>query len=830
MGIITRLYHRSDGLSDNKYNVFFMDMGENIHIHYRDLRIELSAGEFLEFADLCEKYIPQVRKEIAGGYRDGIHPNTNQSNTLKTISENKALKRNIAYNPKRISLEENTDGYHVHIRNYKILLDKASFLNFARAAKEALEIREKPIGLEETLGLIEVNDLVHRVDETSRGDREQARVTVDKAFFRKTIQLLEGLGYRKAGDVAGEAAYEKADARILLRVGMVPAIAARTAVPSPVVPLVEFLDTNGPRLTPREINLLKLQILDFFEYVRKDDLKDVVDLDHRNLLYDTEKDKVIFPTKDRRSPSDVDQEWSRFYNFLHARNLGFVKPRKVYYSDDELKRLDATFRAYVAEKLAKHPCVAKIYLLNPMETKKTGSGTGRYEVPFVHINWVKLGSDFDILVEMDERHPVPADWTFKFHWSVCGSDYYHLGEVDFPIPSPYVEKYPNTPFHQHLVEAYLFFPSRGNLRVKDSYLAKFPHEVLYERPEKEDGATAKRLRSFVEECYGMSVTAVEPLRVFSFNKVFTVKSKDGDFVAKIMKGVQFTPATEGHPGQHVDYEAALLHGLAGKDLPVVIPRASKSGALYEDFDKRHCMLFPFVELGDKTPIPGGRTAAAARTLAQLHKALADIDAPKDAYRFGEALDFWLKDFLSLPVKYTADPAEQGRFEALAPIVKDAQARILKTRGLPWLHCHGDVCPRNYFFTGGKAILYDFQAAHYGPRIEDLAEGALEFAQLGPAIDQARVDAFVASYEAESSLTPLERQSLPTMLLLHAALKLGRLLRMEVVFGNKVDKKRIAAFLDYAEKMGDELRKAPRISVSPPILRKASVNIALRKAP
>jgi Ser/Thr protein kinase RdoA (MazF antagonist) len=825
MGIITRLYHRSDGLSPNKYNVFFMDMGENIHIHYRDLRIELGVGEFLEFAELCEKYFPQVRKEIAGGYRDGVHPNTNQSNTLKTITENKVLKHAVSYNPKRISLEENTDGYHVHIRNYKILLDKPSFLSLAQAAREALEMRERPIDLRETLQLIECNELVHRVEETSRdGNREVARVRVDKAFFRKTVQLLEGVGYAKASASAEEAVYEKDIARVHLKAGKVtPALPASSGV----VPLTAYLEAEGPSLSPNDLNLLKLQVLDFHEYVRKARLADVVELDHRNLLYDTARGKVIFPSKDRPRPSDVDQEWNRFYKFLHARDLGFVKPRKLFYAQEELDRLDAAFREYVAEVLAPLPCVGKVYLLNPMETKKGGSGTGRYEVPFVHIGWVKLGSDFDILIEIDERHPVPADWRFKFHWDVTGSDYYHLGEVNHPIASPYREKFPNIAFHQHLVEAYLFFPSRSDLRAKDAYLAKFPVEVVHEKKEGTDAATANRLRPFLAERYGLTVESVEPMRVFSFNKVFVVKTATGIFVAKIMKGVEFTPATEGNRGKHVDYESDLLAGLVDRNLPAAVPVPGKDGKLHQDFDERHCMLFPYVEVGDRAPVPGGKAGAAARALAVVHRELAGAKASTEAFRFGEAVEFWLKDFSELPARYARDPVLEGRFAALAPAVRAARETILGAGDLPWIHCHGDVCPRNYFFVDGKAILYDFQAAHHGPRIADLAEGALEFSQQGDRIDPAGVEAFVAAYREENPLSEVERRLLPAMFLLHAAMKLGRILRMEVVFGTKVDRKRVEAFLAHAEATARDL-PAPR-TPAPPILGKAKVKVAIRKA-
>lgn len=793
MGITTRLYHRSEGLSENRYNTFFMDMGENIHIHYRDLRIELSVDEFLQFAELCDVYIPQVKKAIEGGYRDGALPNTNQSNTITTFFNKEPLKQKVVYNPTRISLEENTDGYHIHLRNYKILLDKASFLVFARAAKEVLDIRERTVDLQETLSLLRINELVHHVDEISHDESyERAVVTVEEAYHNKTLQLLDGLKYRKADSTADAVIYEKDNARIYLRVGQAPKLSFWGAVGSSVVPLTEYLKENALRFTPQEINLLKLQVLDFFEYAKKNNVTDIVELDHRKLIYDTAGKKVIFPSKERKAATNADHEWSRFYTFLNKHKLGFVKPKKIFYTETELKRLDEAFRAHVKERLIKHRCVKKIYLLNPISWKMTGSGTGRYEAPFLHISWVKLGSDFDVLIEIDERYPVPTEWDFKFFWDVCGADYYHLGEVDFPIPSPYIEKFPNITFRHHLIEAYLFFPSRMNKQVKDDYLGKFPSEVLYERID-----TADLLPDFIAERYGIKAESPELIGGISFNEVFRVKTGKGDYIAKVMKGAEFTPAAQGHRGKHLAYEVKLLAALAGKDLPVVMPIPGKDGKMDQDFNGKHCMLFPFIKADESSDFSEEALKASARTLALVHRELSEDVATTEAYGFNDSLNHWLNDLETLYAKFTDDKTRQEQFKPLTSAVSEARRRITGSKRLPWVHCHGDVSRRNFLYVDGKALLFDFQAAHHGPRVEDVAEGALEFSFRKTELDQALIDKFIAAYEGENPLSDAERDLLPTMQFLHAAVKLSRLLRMEVVFGNKVDQNRVAAFLNYA---------------------------------
>lgn len=795
MGIIVRLYHRSEGLVKNRFNTFFMDMGENIHVHYRDLRIEFSVDEFMEFAELCETYIPQVKKEIAAGFRDGVNPNTNQSDTLKTFFNKKPLKQTIVYNPTRISLEENTDGFHVHLRNYKILLDKQSFLNFARAAKDVLDMRERPVDLEETLNLIEVNELGHRIEDVRHEDgKDVAAVTVEEPYYRKLLQLFDGLGYKKP-DPKKEI-YEISSARISVTVA--PAaqkVLPKAAVSSSVVRLADYLAENAKRFNSREINLLKLQVFDFYEYARKNSLAEVVDLSHQNLLYDTAANKVIFPTKPASGGADIDREWSSFDRFLNKHGIGFVKPRKIPYNEDQLTRLDAAFRHYVREHVTRHPCVKKVYLLNPIQSKKSGSQTGRYEVPFLHIAWAKLGSDFDILIEVDERYPVPEAWSNKFFWKVCGCDYYHLGEVDFPIDNPYSSDFPNIPFRHHLVEAYLFFASRMDAAVKDKYLSGFSsREVLYEKKDVE-----AQVPDMLEERYGVKVESIAPLKGIGFNEVFRVKSAGDEYIVKIMKGAEFTPPAEGHRGTHLRYEAALLEALSRSNAPAIIPRRGKDEKLYQPLGEYNCMLLDFVRADKVDELSLKNVRAAARTLARVNKALPADVATTEAYRFAESLSFWLADFASLPEKFTDDESMRRQFESLVPTILSTRNRIEGAEELSWIHCHGDVTPRNMLFVKGKGLLYDFQAAHYGPRIADVAEGALEFAfrDKSASIDTAALEAFIAAYDREYPLSSHERAHLPTMMFLHAAIKLGRLMRMQVVFGNKVNMNYVKAFLDFA---------------------------------
>ena len=795
MGIIVRMYHRSEGLTPNRFNAFFMDMGENIHLHYRDIRIEFSVDEFLEFAELCEVYFPQVRKEIQGGYRDGVNPNTNQADTVKTFYTKKPLKTPVTYNPTRISLEENTDGFHVHLRNYKFLVDKESFLNLARAAGDVMDIRETPVDLRETLSLIAANELEHTVEQVAE-DGKTARVAVAAEYYRKLLQLLRALGFQKLSDTPET--HGKVGERLEIRtLAAKPKPAPKKIVPtSTVVALTDYLASNAKNFTAAELNLLKLQVLDVYERCRLDPAARGVELDHRKILFDTTSGKVVFPATSTTNPSDPVAEWSAFDRFLNKHGLGFVKPVKLAYGDANLRRLDASFRRYLLEQVIMHPCVNRLWLLNPIDWKKTRSRTGRYEVPFLHIAWAKLGSDFDILIELDERHPVPESWEYKFFWKVCGCDYYHLGEVDFPIDNPLAGDFPNIRFRHHLVEAYLFRPSKMDAKVKDAYLQTFSaRELVYEKK-----AIAEGIPSFVEETYGIHLSGLEALKTGGYNEVFRGVAGEKSYVVKVMKGAEFTPRAAGASGNHAAYEADLMDALARASAPAVIPLPAQDGRRSQRFGQFDVVVMEYVDAATVTEPTAEMVAAVAGALAHIHRALPADASVSRAYTFRESVAYWMRDLQDLAARYTQDPRLLEAFGLVIAAASTSRAVIEKSAETVCVHCHGDVTPRNIMFVDGKALFCDFQAGHLAPRIADIAEGAVEFGfrEAAAKIDPERVQAFIGAYEREEALPSAEHALLRDMLVLHVAMKLGRLLRMQLNLRTKVSSRMIEALLTLGE--------------------------------
>jgi Ser/Thr protein kinase RdoA (MazF antagonist) len=798
MGIITRLLHRSEGLSPNRFNAFLFDTGENIHLHYRDLRVEFSVDEFIEFHDLCLQYLPQLKKFIDEGYRDGVHPNTNQASTWRQFTTRKPLVNGVRYHPTRISLEENSDGYHVHIRNYKILLDKPSFLALVSGAREALEKRETNIDVPEALELLTVNDLPNRVDQLRETEEGwQAQATVERAYFRKACQVLDAVGFRHEGNIGGASEYIKDGAWIRIR----PGTLRKPAGPATsLVSLATYLREKGRGIDAEEFTRIKLQVLDTVGRLQKQGRQGSAEMHYSGLFYDATAGRVVLPARLDDSPQSLRDCLVALDRFASELGIRPSKPAKIPYSEEEQAQTERAFERFLHDKIISHPCVKAVYRFGGVDREKP---SGTYDIPYVHFDWVKLGSDFDLLIEIDEAYPVPQEWDLKFHWEPAGSGYYHLGDVDHRIESSFIAEYPGIEFRHHLVEAYLFLPSKGSAERKREFIAKHSGKCIFRRESAPADADEAIQRALLSR-YGLpGPVSVIGMPSPGFNTLYRVSTGAGGFVAKLMDRSDFTPGHPGHRGEHLGYEAEVLGALrvTGSDV-AVLPLPGADGRLLQPVEGRECMLFPFVDSQSVSEPAPEHSRAAATALAMFHAQVEAIPEGLGAhYAFETLVDYELSHLRSGMARVRASPVLPllQRVLSAAESVRDP---ILRDVHLSRIHCHGDVCPRNFFFTPHGAILHDYQMFVRGPRISDVAEGALEFALSEEGIDPVRVRHFIDAYGSAGALSEAETERMPQMLLLQSAFRLARILRVSLDFGYKLNGRRLRAFAGFAELLMD----------------------------
>jgi|GEM_PF-4403317 len=151
MGDIDLLYHRSFDLSGPLMaGDYWVDIGENIHLHLRDLRIEFTRGEFLEFLSHTAE-LKQLFEEWSSanpGWKEAQDPEAFNNKFVVWLGgykpgSHKLKKAEAFYWPRRLSLERNRNGtYHFHYRNLRVELTKADFQRLCKAF-EGLEAFER---------------------------------------------------------------------------------------------------------------------------------------------------------------------------------------------------------------------------------------------------------------------------------------------------------------------------------------------------------------------------------------------------------------------------------------------------------------------------------------------------------------------------------------------------------------------------------------------------------------------------------------------------------------------------------------------------------------
>lgn len=801
MGIMTRLYHRSGGLTENRYKYFFMDIGENIHIHYRDLRIELSVPEFLEFAEVFERCAPEVRKKIDGGYQDGVLPNTNESNTWTSFAMDTILKHPVKYNPNRISIEENLDGYHIHFRNYKLLFDKASFDNILQAMNDVVEKRTSKRTLDEILHLIAYNDLEYRLIEANRDTPPySALVEVEPKYLGKIKQMFAALGFSAAVE-GGRDLFRNGEMEFCIRVGDGKGVSqSSAALASTYVSLADYFAAMKGQITHKDINLLMLPVLNAFGMVRAG-VNRYINLDFRSFLLDREKMRVIFQTLDRPYAGNLAEDSMQLSRYMHSLGLFLAKPKKTLFTEDKSEAIRQLFMRHTLENIASNPCVERIYVLG----SSTRNSLGQYEVPLVHFGWAKLASDFDILIEIDEAHAVPAEWERQFFADFSGSYYYLLGDLPHPIESPYTEQYPHVRFFNHLIEAYLFFPSSCKKEVKDSYLANIKAELIYERSSAASAGDKKKVRDsdgagqiseLMREAYGLASPDISRIELPSYNDIYKVADGDDAFIVKVYGDKLFVPQKQGSKAEHIRYEDDLLKRLEACVPQAISPVPGRNGRSIHEVGARKAMVFHYVD-GGQFDGSVAHIRIAAGILAKVHLCLPENAIATRDFDYQAFLSAWLKHLQELRKKprFGECVRDVEGFDRMIKQVSDWLEDAYEWERLDWVHGHADVNPRNFLFLPDDAYVFDFQVARLMPRLSDIAGGMIEFGFSGDTMMPERMAAFLEYYEAVYPLGAIERKHIDEFLRAEAMTKVSSMLEAEVSHGYRVNPARMDALLD-----------------------------------
>lgn len=202
-------------------------------------------------------------------------------------------------------------------------------------------------------------------------------------------------------------------------------------------------------------------------------------------------------------------------------------------------------------------------------------------------------------------------------------------------------------------------------------------------------------------------------------------------------------------------EAALLVHLAGRGVPTPSPVEGRDGAYVRTVAGKPAALFPWVEgdmLCQRAVTPeAGRTVGAA--LARVHLA-GPGPAPLGEGRFGP------RALAARCDRVATAKDEEAR--ALAGPLRDAVLDLAARRrtDLPTGLVHGDLFRDNVLWSGGSiAALLDFESAHLGPLVYDLAVTILSWS-FSSDLDGGLARAIASGYQEVRPLSAAERAAFP----------------------------------------------------------------------
>lgn len=131
----------------------FVDLSENVHIHFREIRLMFGVEEFFEFTDVIRQSAADVKRYLKR------HPEYEEQKVFDGLMVAGGLERQLAplqkspaphtskYFPNRLQIElqeeKVIDSIHIHYRDYRLVMNIDTFREFACGMKEALDSLEE---------------------------------------------------------------------------------------------------------------------------------------------------------------------------------------------------------------------------------------------------------------------------------------------------------------------------------------------------------------------------------------------------------------------------------------------------------------------------------------------------------------------------------------------------------------------------------------------------------------------------------------------------------------------------------------------------------------
>jgi hypothetical protein len=130
----------------------FVDLSENIHIHFREIRLMFGVEEFFEFFSILKEGARDIKKYLRR------NPDYKEQEVFDGILVGGGAKRQIIplqkspkpheskYFPNRLQIElqeeKVIDAIHIHYRDYRLVMNIETFRELVTGMKEALDSLE----------------------------------------------------------------------------------------------------------------------------------------------------------------------------------------------------------------------------------------------------------------------------------------------------------------------------------------------------------------------------------------------------------------------------------------------------------------------------------------------------------------------------------------------------------------------------------------------------------------------------------------------------------------------------------------------------------------